>query len=178
MNSDLDLDNNATKSGPWYKEGWMWLVVSIPAAAVILGLSMVYFAVMNPHSMVSDDYYKEGLAINRKLQLDRQARVWGLKGEVQLEGKTLFLHFDKPLPVMHQALTLKAIHPTIAEKDQTLVLTSNDQQRFVGLFANPLEKAHYKLHIISNQHQWRLKASMNTRQAQGKYAVDAFDTPF
>lgn len=156
----------------------MWLVVSIPTAAVILGLSMVYFALMNPHSMVSDDYYKEGLAINRKLQLDRQARDWGLKGEVQLEGKTLLLTFDKPLPLMHQALTAKAIHPTLADKDQTLVLTSNDQQQFIGLLAYPLEKAHYKLHIISNQHQWRLKVSVNTRQAQGKYPVDAFDTPF
>jgi hypothetical protein len=44
---------------PWYKEPWPWVIISIPAAAVIMGFVTLYLALANPdHLVVKDEEYR------------------------------------------------------------------------------------------------------------------------
>ena len=71
------------ESKPWYREPMVWLVISIPAAAVIVGLSMLGYSITSYDGLVADDYYKQGKTINRRLE--RQARAADLELKADLD---------------------------------------------------------------------------------------------
>ncbi len=39
----------------WYRNGWVWLVIGIPAATVLGGLLTIYLALAHPDELVHDD---------------------------------------------------------------------------------------------------------------------------
>ena len=50
--------SKADQTRPWYKEPWPWVIISIPAAAVIMGFVTLYLAITNPdYLVVEDDQY-------------------------------------------------------------------------------------------------------------------------
>ncbi|CAN5780962.1 hypothetical protein BH09PSE5_BH09PSE5_13480 [soil metagenome] len=52
---------------PWYTYSHVWLVISGPAAVVVAGFVTLYIAIRQPDPVVSQDYYRLGLEINRTL---------------------------------------------------------------------------------------------------------------
>jgi hypothetical protein len=40
---------------PWYRNGWVWLVIAIPAATVLGCLLTVYLALSHPDELVHDE---------------------------------------------------------------------------------------------------------------------------
>ena len=55
-------------SQPWYRQFWPWFLIALPATVVVAGLTTWWIAAHKADSLVVDDYYKEGLAINRQLR--------------------------------------------------------------------------------------------------------------
>ena len=53
-------------SQPWYRQFWPWFLIALPATVVVAGLTTWWIAAHKADSLVVDDYYKEGLAINRR----------------------------------------------------------------------------------------------------------------
>ena len=71
---NVTMENQSEIISPWYKQFWPWFLISLPLTAVIAGISTVIIAMHNPDGVVADDYYKEGLAINRTLHSEKMAR--------------------------------------------------------------------------------------------------------
>lgn len=107
---------------PWYREFWPWFLMSLPATAVIAGITTVVIAVRSADGMVVGDYYKAGLAINQTLARDNAAYALGLTATVQNDGGALLLTLAGHLPAYPEQLTLTLAHPTRAGMDQTLVM--------------------------------------------------------
>jgi hypothetical protein len=55
MNRQTHNGNEAVDVRPWYKEPWPWVVISIPAAAVIMGFVTLYLALTNPDYLVVEN---------------------------------------------------------------------------------------------------------------------------
>jgi hypothetical protein len=91
---------------PWYKQGWPWLLISLPASAVVGGIITIFLAVNSPNAMVVDDYYKEGLAINEKKQRQANAARMALRGLLRHDGSQLTLSLSSAAPVTEDALSL------------------------------------------------------------------------
>ena len=72
-------------SRPWYREPLVWMLIAIPATAVLVGMVMITLALRHDDGLVVDDYYKHGLEINRSLQRDRNAARYQLRGSLLLE---------------------------------------------------------------------------------------------
>ncbi len=66
----------------WYREPLVWLVLSIPAAAVIAGAVMLVLANVTWDGLVADDYYQRGMQINRSLARDAEAARRELRASV------------------------------------------------------------------------------------------------
>ena len=64
----------------------VWMVIMIPLSAVLMGAIMLTLAVSTDDGLVSDDYYKEGLQINRSMERDALAASYELSGEVLLDA--------------------------------------------------------------------------------------------
>ncbi|MBA4112716.1 MAG: nitrogen fixation protein FixH [Verminephrobacter sp.] len=67
-------------SPPWWKFGYMWLVVGGPAIVVVAGFVTLWLAVRNPDPLVSKDYYRQGVEINKTLENPDASLVPALKG--------------------------------------------------------------------------------------------------
>src|SRR4051812_56834 len=99
---------------PWYREPWPWLLMSGPALVVVAGMYTTVLAVRSSDGLVSDDYYAEGLTINKSLQRDARAAAQGLSASVQFGEMAVRVNLkgtsagDAAVP----GLQLRLLHPT------------------------------------------------------------------
>mgnify|MGYP003639778068 FL=1 len=64
---------------PWYKQFWPWFLIILPMCAVIASLTTLKIALDNSDSLVAEDYYKQGKAINMDLRKIKYAQQIGMK---------------------------------------------------------------------------------------------------
>lgn len=143
----------STPIQPWYKQFWPWLIIALPASAVLAGFITLYLAITTPDSLVRDDWYKEGLSINRRMQLDQNTLALGLSGTLTVDALTseILLNMQSTQPsYIHPAqLYLEFSHPTLASHDQRILLKHNQAGHYRGLLAQTLN-GKYQL-SLSNQ---------------------------
>ena len=65
---------------PWGKFGHVWLVISGPAIVVVAGFISLWLAISRPDPVVSDDYYRQGIEINKTLQEPEKSLAPAVKG--------------------------------------------------------------------------------------------------
>ena len=76
------MATNPTRPSPWHREPLVWMVLAIPAAAVVAGAVMLVLANTTWDGLVADDYYQRGMQINRSLARDAEAARLGLEAVV------------------------------------------------------------------------------------------------
>ncbi|TAH11883.1 MAG: nitrogen fixation protein FixH [Curvibacter sp.] len=52
---------------PWWRFGYVWLVLSGPAIVVVAGFVTLYLAVSGADPVIDKNYYQKGIEINRTL---------------------------------------------------------------------------------------------------------------
>ncbi len=62
---------------PWYRQFWPWFLILLPASVVVASLYTVYIANRGADDLVVDEYYKDGLAINRQLEKEQRSLATG-----------------------------------------------------------------------------------------------------
>ncbi len=151
---------NAYEAEPWYRQFWPWFVIGLPAIVVIASLVTVGIAFKHADDLVADDYYKEGLAINRHLESQDMASNLGLSAEVQLHDNTIIVTMQGDLADPNLTLTLA--HPMESSEDQILRLQRID----AGLYAVALPMP------ISGNWLWSITpASGNLWRLDGRLAA-------
>ena len=55
----------------WYKQFWPWFLIILPLVVVIASLYTVYLAVSDPDPVIEDDYYHQGLTINKRIEAQK-----------------------------------------------------------------------------------------------------------
>lgn len=151
-------------SKPWYKEPWPWILMAGPAIVIVAGFITTWMAVVSNDGLVADDYYKQGLAVNQRLQRDHHAAALGLRADLMRAGDQLRLMVvadkDAALP---EVLMVKLAHPTRAGYDQMVKMVSEGQGFFGGkLSADIFGRWHVSIEDPAGQ--WRL---------QGEWHADA-----
>ncbi|MES2611411.1 MAG: FixH family protein [Pseudomonadota bacterium] len=58
----------APTAAPWWKFGHVWLVISGPAIVVVAGFATLWLAIARPDPVVAEDYYRQGIEINKTLE--------------------------------------------------------------------------------------------------------------
>ena len=80
------MKNAGSGPNPWHREPLVWMVLAIPAAAVVAGAVMLVLANATWDGLVADDYYKRGLEINRSLARDEEAVRLGIHASLAFPG--------------------------------------------------------------------------------------------
>lgn len=57
--------NTFELGAPWWKFGHVWLVFAGPAVVMLASFVTLYLAVTRPDPVVSEDYYQQGIDINK-----------------------------------------------------------------------------------------------------------------
>jgi hypothetical protein len=135
----------------WYREPWPWLVMAPPAVAVVAGLATVWIAVANADGLVAEDYYRQGLAINKVIAREERARALGLSARVELGGGMLRVRLEGAQP---EAIFVRLVHHTRTGLDQRLRLPRDG-----GSYATsvaPLAPGRWHVIIEDPQGRWRI----------------------
>jgi hypothetical protein len=106
-------------SAPWYRQLWPWLLISGPAAVLIAGAVTTWIAFASADGLVAEDYYKQGMAVNKVLAREQHAAQLGLSADLQLTQEKIVVKLHGAAP---EALFVHLAHATRAGYDQRLRL--------------------------------------------------------
>ena len=137
---------------PWYREPWPWILMSGPAAVVVAGAATLWLAYATQDGLVAEDYYKQGLAINRVLAREDTARRLGISAEVRIAPGSLGvqLHGESPGVVF-----VHLVHATRAGHDLRLRLTRSADGAYEAALP-PLPAGHWHVSIEDALGRWRV----------------------
>ena len=144
---------------PWYKQFWPWFVISIPILTIISGISMLVIASYKPDSIVRDDYYKSGLAINKTIARDKRALALGQRAKLLLDADNKRIVLTLSGKEHPASLSLQLTHPTVKEQDITLNLRQeNNKEKYSAALASLPRGKRYLL-LEPKDRSWRLVGS-------------------
>ena len=138
---------------PWYREPWPWILMAAPAAAILAGAATAWIAVASADGLVADDYYRQGLAINRTLAREARARQLGISGQVELRpGKIeILLQGNSP-----DSVFVHLAHATRAGHDLRLQLPRSAPGVY-RMNLPPLPAGRWHVVVEDPRREWRLE---------------------
>ena len=147
-----------TDTRPWYRYRWPWILISMPAVSVVLGVILITTAINNPAILVVDDYYAEGRGINQSMALDDAAEQMQMSVNLAVADKRMTLQLTRAgaADTGEDALRLFVYHVTDNTRDAGFVLLP--AVNTAGLFelAEPAELA-VMLQILDSETSWYLE---------------------
>lgn len=79
----MTSEKKSVQPAAWWRFGHVWLVIAGPAAVVVAGVVTIYLAVSRPDPVVAEDYYRQGIEINKTLAAGGDGAATGLAPAVQ-----------------------------------------------------------------------------------------------
>jgi hypothetical protein len=149
---------------PWYRHPEPWLLLIAPLAAVVGGIFTLWLAMTTNNSLVVDDYYREGRAINQTFARVGEAARLGLSAQwevdirrnlARLSLSSQSADFDSP-----EQIVVRLIHATDSALDHRIMLTRVAPGLWEAPFAAPIS-ARWTLQIEDPARSWRLTATLN-----------------
>ena len=137
---------------PWYRERWPWLLILGPAVVLVAGAITTWIAFASADGLVAEDYYKQGLGINRQLAREDAVRRLGIAAELQIEGGSLFVKLSGGAP---EALFVHLAHATRAGHDVRLRLAPQADGRY-GAELPPMPAGRWRAVIEDARGTWRI----------------------
>lgn len=154
---------------PWYRQFWPWFLMALPATVVVAGLSTWFIAAKNSDSLVIDDYYKQGLGINRQLAEDRRAQQWQITADMRIDAVVgeIMLIMQGEVDSWPQQLQLQLIHPTASEQDLAITVNKVTGNRYLGQLPQAINGRWYvQLNGTQPAGTWRLRGEIQAAQGQ------------
>jgi hypothetical protein len=133
----------------------------MPALAIVGGVITFWLAATTNNSMVVDDYYREGKAINRQLERDRAAADLGLGGELRrrADGTALLGLSAKSGTALPPFVTIRLVHATRSELDRVLSLASTGAGRYASPEVQLPDEGRWNVLVEDPERRWRLTGS-------------------
>ncbi len=109
----------------WYKQFWPWFLIALPASAVIGSLVTVTIFSQNQVSLVAEDYYKKGKAINLDLSRIRLAESQQIEAWVNFDTQSGSIMLNKGKLDAYPTLRATFTHRTLADRDFVLMMNAD-----------------------------------------------------
>ncbi len=122
-----------------------------PAAVIVAGLATAWIAARSNDGLVVDDYYRQGLAINRTLARSEAAERMGVSAELTIADGRVRVALKGASA--GGPLTLSLVHPTRAGMDQRVALTALAPGLYEARLSPPQPG---NWHVVLEERSWRL----------------------
>lgn len=154
MNNHLPRED----SEPWYRQFWPWFLIMLPATVVVAGISMIFIANEGADDLVVDEYYKDGLAINRKLEKKELATKLGIGAGIAVSGDQIVVTTSGPVTQVQLKLLLS--HPLESNRDFEVILTQSLPGEYRARLSNPVAPRWHWALMSEDEQAWRLDGSL------------------
>lgn len=159
-----------TESRPWYKEPYVWMLIGIPLSSVIMGVFFISQAVSTKDTLVRDNYYKDGLAINQEMQWDKKAENLDVQLEFTIANNEVNLTLLNSRQVAPNVLQFKLSHATLKDLDRDSLLQLGEDNRYKGFIEN-MSDGKYYIMVESLEQQWRRRGSIQIKQGDQVHSL-------
>ncbi len=158
----MNTQELSTQALPWYKQFWPWFLVAIPFSSVIMGVVMIWLAVSGKDSLVKEDWYKDGMAINQELDKQNKAQQLGIHAflTVDKNRNALFVELNNIDIRKVPELLIEFSHPTLEDKDFTLNLYLTPEQKYYSVLPRPVEGFYYAT-LAASGFDWEILSGVN-----------------
>lgn len=158
----------------WYREPWPWFLMAGPFVVIVAGFVTAWIAVSSSDPLVTDDYYKKGLAVSQTLAQSKLAEELGIEARLRLsddrvEVGVASITEDSARFSAPAMLKLTLSHPTRAGLDQTVELQAIGGQRYAGNLRLPAS-GHWIVMVEDGGQTWRLLGNV-VLPAQGETLI-------
>ena len=141
---------------PWYKQFWPWFLIAVPIITLIMGGVLLKLAISTEDSLVVDDYYKEGKAINATLDKEIMARKRNITTELTVNDGRIALKFHSGIPQDGTALKLSFYHVTLEERDTSILLARDAQGVYRGSTEVSLD-GKWRISLTPIDESWKIQ---------------------
>lgn len=143
---------------PWYRQGWPWFLIALPATAVVGGIITMAIAVNTFDGMVVDDYYKEGRAIVQTIGRVEHAKELGLRAALRVRSESVQVALTaSERSNLPERIRLTVVHPTRGGLDQELLVAGTGGV-YEAVLA-PLSTGRWLFVIEDEARSWRMDGS-------------------
>lgn len=155
------MTDEETKIEPWYRQFWPWYIIGLLFLGVFGSGILVFSAIEHQDPIVIDDYYKEGLAINRTLDRQRAAEAMGLQAQADYNAAKgeLSIRLRANQDITAPLLKLYFMHATLANRDYSVTLVRQGTDIYRGQLKT-LRPGNYDLKLEPEDQVWRLDAHL------------------
>lgn len=145
---------------PWYRHRWPWFLMAGPGLVVVASFVTLWLAIVSSDGLVTEDYYKKGLAINQTLALSERAKQFGLEAGLRLTLNNVSVRLSSKTPGFMPPAKIRVTisHPTRAGLDQSQVLTYLDGH-YSGPFRLPAA-GHWVVLVEDDARNWRVMGNV------------------
>lgn len=130
-----------------------------PAVVVVAGFITLWLAIKSNDGLVADDYYKQGIAINKTLARADRAQQLGLSAQIAVSAERIAVTLQaKDSVVLPERMIVTLSHPTRAGFDRTFTLAANG-----GVYAAPLaalQSGRWQITLADEANSWRLSGML------------------
>lgn len=144
---------------PWYKQFWPWFLIAIPVISFIMGMVLLNLATNTTDSLVVDDYYKEGKAINARLGKIEEAKRRNITSELAIKDGAVSVKFHSGIPKEGQALKLTFYHTTLKDRDTAVLLSRDAQGIYRGFVEAPLD-GKWQVTLTPIDESWKIQQTI------------------
>jgi uncharacterized protein len=144
------------KTQPWMNEPWPWLLMCGPLLVIVAGVFTTWLAYTRGDALVSNDYYRQGLAVRQTIASSEYASAMGLQANVTFgaHGVKLKLQQRDKTFILPATLSMTLSHPTRAGMDQTVLLRSSSEGYYATLHVP--QSGNWLVLVEDEKKTWRL----------------------
>lgn len=143
---------------PWYRHFWPWFLILLPACVVVASVYTAVIAHQGADDLVADDYYKDGLAINRRLEKTQRAETLGVTARLHFTGDIVSVQMAGL--VAESELRLSLAHPLEADRDFTVTLTRRGSDAYEGILDHGVAPHWHWTLEPQRENSWRLDGTV------------------
>ncbi len=148
----------------WYKQFWPWFLIVLPMCAVAASFATLKIAMDNSDSLVAQEYYKDGKAINMDLAKETYAKQIGMNFLLKVNNGQLEINQEGG-PEYLAGLNVKLYHPTLAERDFGQLATA-DANKIYRIDLEQDITGPWEVRLESYDGKWRIHKRVNITKDQ------------
>lgn len=136
----------------WHREPWPWILMAGPGAVLIAGAITTWIAFATADGLVAEDYYKQGMAINKVIAREEAARTRGIDATVSMHSRRLMVTISGEAP---DIVFAHLVHGTRAGHDLRLRLTRSPSGAYDADLPE-LPPGRWRVALEDPQGRWRI----------------------
>jgi len=144
---------------PWYRQFWPWFLIILPLCSVAGGITTLIIASSQQVSLVAEDYYRQGKAINADLSKLKAAVSRDIRYRLTIQARQGLLSPYSGDIQSGMPLQITFFHRTLAGRDFSRQLSADAAGNYHFSLDTPLQ-GHWNVRIEPLSGSWRVQQAI------------------